>query len=80
MTTVLLKKQRNVYPGLLSQNQMFRLSETLELSMEETHHHVLQFVYGARKLWRQERDGCHLTENRSLFLFKQLVMQTPTAK
>ena len=32
--------------------------------MEETHHHVLQFVYGA---WRQGRDGCHLTKNRSLF-------------
>ena len=23
---------------------MFRLSETTEVSMEETHHHVLQFV------------------------------------
>ena len=22
-------------------------------SMEETHHHVLQFVYGTRNLWRQ---------------------------
>ena len=23
------------------------------VSMEETHHHVLQFVYGTRNLWRQ---------------------------
>jgi len=39
-----LKKKRNVYPGSLRQNQMFRPSETTEVSMEETHHHVLQFV------------------------------------
>ena len=32
---------------------MFRPSETTEVSMEETHHHVLQFVYGTRNLWRQ---------------------------
>ena len=32
---------------------MFRPSETTELSMEETHYHVLQFVYGTRNLWRQ---------------------------
>ena len=31
----------------------FRLSETTEVSMEETHHHVLQFVYGIGNLWRQ---------------------------
>ena len=37
----------------LKQNQMFRPSETTEVSMEETHHHVLQFVYGTRNLWRQ---------------------------
>ena len=29
-------------------DQMFRPSETTEVSMEETHHHVLQFVYGTR--------------------------------
>ena len=34
----------------LRQNQMFRPSETAEVSMEETHHHVLQFVYGTRNL------------------------------
>ena len=22
-------------------------------SMEETHHHILQFIYGTRNLWRQ---------------------------
>ena len=41
---LLLKKKRNVYPGSLRQNQMFRPRETAEVSMEETHHHVLQFV------------------------------------
>ena len=41
---LLLKKKRNVYPGSLRQTQMFRPSETTEVSMEETHHHVLQFV------------------------------------
>ena len=41
------------YPGSLRQNQMFRPSETTEVSMEETHHHVLQFVYGTKNLWRQ---------------------------
>ena len=46
-------QERNVYPGSLRQNQMFRPSETTEVSMEETHHHVLQFVYGTRNLWRQ---------------------------
>ena len=40
-------------PGSLRQNQMFRPSETTEVSMEETHHHVLQFVFGTRNLWRQ---------------------------
>jgi len=40
---LLLKKKRNVYPGSLRQNQMFRPRETTEVSMEETHHHVLQF-------------------------------------
>ena len=28
-------------------------SKTIEVSMEETHHHILQFVYGTRNLWRQ---------------------------
>ena len=37
---LLLKKKRNVYPGSLRQNQMFRPSETTEVSMEETYHHV----------------------------------------
>ena len=43
----------NVYPGSLRQNQMFRPSETTEISTEETHHHLLQFVYGTINLWRQ---------------------------
>ena len=53
ITKLLLKKKRNVYPGSLRQNQMFRPSETTEVSIEETHHHVLQFVYGTRNFWRQ---------------------------
>jgi len=53
---LLLKKKRNVYLGSLRQNQMFRPSETTEASMEETHHHVLQFVYGTRNLWRQGQE------------------------
>ena len=36
MTSLLLKKKRNVYPGSLRQNQMFRPSETTKVSMEET--------------------------------------------
>ena len=42
------QKKSNVYPGSLRQNQMFRPSETTEVSLEKTHHHVLQFVYGTR--------------------------------
>ena len=34
----------------LRQNQMFRLSKNTELSMEEIHHHVLQFIDGTRNL------------------------------
>ena len=30
-----------------------RPNETTEVSMKETHHHVLQFVYCTRNLWRQ---------------------------
>ena len=33
---LLLKKKRNVYPGSLRQNQMFRPSETTQVSMEKT--------------------------------------------
>ena len=44
------QKKRNVYPDSLRQNQMFKPSETTEVSMEETHHHVLQFAYGTRNL------------------------------
>ena len=40
---------------------MFRPSETTEVSMEETHHHVLQFVYGKRNLWRQGQ--CSITRS-----------------
>ena len=51
MTTPQEKAQ--CIPGSLRRNQMFRPSETTEVSMEETYHHVLQFVYGTRNLWRQ---------------------------
>ena len=49
---LLLKRRHNVYPGLLRQNRMFRLSENTELSMEEIHHQVLQFIDGTRNLYR----------------------------
>ena len=45
-----LKRRHNVYPGLLRQNRMFRLSENTELSMEEIHYHVFQFIDGTRNL------------------------------
>ena len=44
MTTPQEKVQFVSYPSSLRQNQMFRPSETTEVSMEETHHHILQFV------------------------------------
>ena len=37
--------------GLLKSNRICRLSETQELSMEEIHRHVQEFVHGARNLW-----------------------------
>ena len=49
----LLKKRHNVYSDLLRPNWMFRFSENAELSMEEIHHHDLQFIDGTRNLWRQ---------------------------
>ena len=39
-----------MYPGLLRLNQMSSPSETTKLSTEETHHHVLQFVYDTQNL------------------------------
>ena len=53
------EKAQCVYSGLLRHNQMFSPSETTEVSMEETHHHVLQFVYGTRNLWRQGQCSIH---------------------
>ena len=49
----ILKKKRNVYPGSLRQNHIFGPCEITEVSMEDTHHHILQFVYDTRNLWRQ---------------------------
>ena len=34
----------------IEQNLMFRFSKNTELSMEEIHHHVLQFIDGTRNL------------------------------
>ena len=50
---LLLKKRYSAYHGLLKPNRICRFSETSELSMEEIHRHVHQFVRGARNLWRQ---------------------------
>ena len=44
-----------MYHGSLKQNRIGRLSETTELSMEEIHRHVRQFVRCTRNLWRQCR-------------------------
>ena len=43
-------EKAHVYPGLLRQNWMFRLSKNTELSMEEIDHQVLQFIDGTRNL------------------------------
>ena len=53
------QKKGNVYPGFLKQNQIIRPSKITELSMEKTHHHVFQFVYGTRNLWRMWRLSLH---------------------
>ena len=50
---LLLKRRHSVYHGLLKPNQICRLSETSELSIEEIHRHVYQFVHGTRNSWRQ---------------------------
>ena len=50
---LLLKKTHSMYHGLLKPNRIYRFSETSELSMEEIHRHVYQFVHGTRNLWRQ---------------------------
>ena len=50
---LLLKRRHSVYHGLLKPNRICRLSETSELSMEDIHRHVHQFVHGTRNLWRQ---------------------------
>ena len=42
-----------MYPSLLKQNRMFRLSEGTGLSMEKINLHVFQFVDGTRNLLRQ---------------------------
>ena len=43
-------QEKTQCPGLLRQNRMFRLSENIELSIEEIDHHVLQFIDGTRNL------------------------------
>ena len=48
----LVKRRHSVYRGIYW-NQICRLDETSELSMEEIHRHVHQFVHGTRNLWRQ---------------------------
>ena len=48
-----LQEKTQCVSGLLRQNRMFRLSKNTELSMEEIHHHVLQFINGAKNLLRE---------------------------
>ena len=52
---LLFKRRHNVYPGSMKQNRTFRLKEATGLSLEKIHHHILQFVYGTRNLWRQDQ-------------------------
>ena len=47
------KRRDSVYHGLLKPNRIYRLSETSELSIEEIHSLVHQFVHDTRNLWRQ---------------------------
>ena len=42
-----------MYRGLTKPNRICRLGETSELSVQEIHRHVRQFVHGTRNLWRQ---------------------------
>ena len=49
-----------MFHGLLKQNWIGRLSET-ELSMEDIHHHVRQFVHGTKNY----RTGTVLDRERS---------------
>ena len=35
------QEKAQLYPSSLRKNQMFRPSETTEVSMKETHHHVI---------------------------------------
>ena len=44
------QEKHKVYPGLLRQNRIFRLSENIELSVEEIYHHVLHFIDDTRNL------------------------------
>ena len=42
-----------MYPGLLRQIRICRLSETTEKSMNGIYDHVLQLVQGTKNLWRE---------------------------
>lgn len=48
MNELRLNSRHNVYRGLLKQNRICRVSETLQLSVEEIHRHAHQFVDGTR--------------------------------
>ena len=50
---LLLERRHSAYHGLLKPIRICRFGETSELSMEEIHRHVHQFVHGTRNFWRQ---------------------------
>ena len=73
-----------MHPGLLRQNWLCRLSETTELSMEKIHHHVLQFVHGAKNLrkqgqcWTKGRSGRPRTSEENIDRVKQAFARSST--
>ena len=46
-------RRHNVYPDLLRQNRMFRVSKNTELSIEEIHHHFFN-SWMAQKIYRNK--------------------------
>lgn len=55
-----------MYRSLLRQNQICRLSKATELKKEEIHHHVLQFMHGARNGKQNTSDAIATTDEAML--------------
>lgn len=48
------KESPSVYSGILQQNQIFRLKETIDLNMKKIHHPVLPIVYAKMKFMEKK--------------------------